>query len=262
MFRVRLKYEKTGPVRFVSHRDLMRMFRRSFASAEIPVSYSQGFNPHPRFSFGPSLRTGWEGRGEYLDAYLEQPCDDIAERCTRHLPEGLRVLESGRVSERVPKLAADVTGSRYDVYLAEEDVYGSGHDTPRPWLDRAADAGTEEGAAWKPLFLARLTAEITARFGAGRPRGDEGETGETAPPVVIEARCSPAGGGEDAPVVIGYFSTMHGGKSLFPEDILTPLLGEPARYAGPVRVVRTALYVERDGEYVSPMSRAALENTR
>jgi hypothetical protein len=62
-------------------------------------------------------------------------------------------------------------------------------------------------------------------------------------------------------VLIEYFSTMHGGKSLFPEDVLTPFLGGPARYATPARVVRSALYVDRGG-YVSPMSRAALETIR
>jgi hypothetical protein len=65
--------------------------------------------------------------------------------------------------------------------------------------------------------------------------------------------------GTDTKVMIEYFSTMHGGKSLFPEDILTPFLGAPADYAAPVRVVRGALYVERGGRYVSPMSRAAME---
>lgn len=225
------------------------------------MCYSQGFNPHPRFSFGPSLRTGWEGCGEYLDAFLERPCGDIVERCTRQLPDGLRILESGTVGEGVPKLAADITGSRYDVRLTESDVCEPRPEGETSWMDGASGVGVSQ-VQRKHRVLEALAATIVERFGAGRPGGPAGEADDTRRPVVLEARCSETGGETDASVMIEYVSTMHGGKSLFPEDILTPFLGAPTGYATPVRVTRTALYVERGGEYVSPMSRAALETRR
>ena len=117
MVRLRIKYEKRGPIRFTSHRDLLRIFRRCFAAGEIPVRFSQGFNPHPKFSFGPSLRTGWEGLDEYMDVFLETPIDDAVSRCNTHLPDGFRVIETARVSESVPKLSADVKAARYGVVL-------------------------------------------------------------------------------------------------------------------------------------------------
>jgi hypothetical protein len=262
MLRVRLKYEKSGPIRFVSHRDLMRMFRRSFASAEIPVCYSQGFNPHPRFSFGPSLRTGWEGCDEYLDALLDHPCDDIPGRCARQLPAGLRILDSGTVGEGVPKLAADVTGARYEVYIAGADAYERGAVATGFSGDQVSEVASTTDPAWRSRFLEDLAGRIADRFGRAEPGQGAGDTAGVAIPRVLDARCSEASGQTDERVLLEYFSTMHGGKSLFPEDILTPFLGEPARYAVPIRVVRRNLYVERKGEYVSPMSRAALETAR
>ncbi len=259
MLRVRLKYEKQGPVRFASHRDLMRVFRRALASAEIPVSFSQGFNPHPRFSFGPSLRTGWESRDEYMDVLLDTPADELTTRCNRHLPEGLRVLESGSVGATVPKLCADITGARYEVYLAEADLCESGPRKPKVLLDSVSEETPAGGRTWRGRVLDVLVAEVMDRFGAQRPSGSGGAGGEVQSPVILDARSTEIDGEADTPVMFEYFSTMHGGKSLFPEDILTPFLGEPANYTTPIRVVRNALYVERGGRYVSPLSCAALE---
>jgi hypothetical protein len=247
MHRVRLKYEKKGPIRFASHRDLMRVFRRAFASAQVPVCFSRGFNPHPRFSFGPSLRTGWESEDEYLDAFLEIPMDETHARCAAHVPDGLRILSSAAVGEGVPKLAADVSGARYEVYLPWADVF-----------ERALGGARES-------VCEDLAAAIMARFGAphdsptGGPRSTPTGAGESDEPRALEVRCARINGGGDARVLIEYFSTMHGGKSLFPEDILTPFLGRPDDLTTPFRVVRKALYVERDGGFVSPLSRAALE---
>ena len=259
MLRLRLKYEKQGPIRFASHRDLMRVFRRSLASAEIPVSFSQGFNPHPRFSFGPSLRTGWESRDEYLDVLLDAPVSGLAARCNAHLPEGLRIVESAEVSASVPKLAADVTGARYEIYLSERDAYEPGPDAPVAWLEKLSRERWTDGTMRRRRVLDALAAELMARFGAAGPSGSNGGRGEPRPPVVLEVRAAETAGATDTQVMIEYLSTMHGGKSLFPEDILTPILGEPANYATPIRVVRGALYVERGGRYVSPSSREALE---
>ena len=65
--RVRMRYTKTGRVRFLSHLDFMTLFHRSCLRAGIPVAFSQGFNPHPKIAFGPALSVGIESEAEYLD---------------------------------------------------------------------------------------------------------------------------------------------------------------------------------------------------
>lgn len=259
MLRVRFRYEKRGPMRFVSHRDLMRIFRRSFAAAEIPVSFSQGFNPHPRFSFGPSLRTGWEGLDEYLDVLLDSPAEDLSGRCNRFLPEGLRVLETGAIGPTVPKLAADITGARYEIFLDGTDVSERRPDLEQPLLDGSSDEtreGRSPGLSW---VLGHLETAIRDRFSSAEaPRSTPEHAGPPAP-VVLEVRCAVLEDTPDGSISIEYLSTMHGGRSLFPEDVLTPFLGDPSCYRVPVRVARKSLYVERSGKFVSPISRAALE---
>jgi len=76
--KVRIQFEKRGAIRFTSHKDVVRIFERAFAAAGVPVSYSEGFHPHMRMSFGPPLKTGWESLEEYMDVQLESAMDDMA----------------------------------------------------------------------------------------------------------------------------------------------------------------------------------------
>jgi hypothetical protein len=261
MLRVRIRFEKRGPMRFTSHRDLMRIFRRAIAAAEIPVSFSQGFNPHPRFSFGPSLRTGWEGLDEYMDVLLDATADDLADRCNVRLPEGLRILETGVVRDGVPKLAADVGAARYEVLVDRGDFFDGRPDRDQPSLKARFEGpdGCESGSMDPGRLLSFLETAIKDRFSSPETPRPAPDRAEPPLPAVIDARCAEAKGASGVPVRIEYLSTMHGGKSLFPEDILAPFLGDPDRFEVPVRVTRQALYVERGGAYVSPMSRAAME---
>ena len=43
-----IRFSKTGYVKYTSHLDLLRMFKRAFKKAELGLAYSQGFNPHPK----------------------------------------------------------------------------------------------------------------------------------------------------------------------------------------------------------------------
>jgi len=247
----------------------MRVFRRAFASAEISVCFSQGFNPHPRLSFGPSLRTGWEGYDEYMDVFLNVPAQDLPLRCNRYLPDGLRILESEAVDASVPKLAADVTGARYDIRLGDGDVFESaagaeaagGHGAAKPLLDKMAETMPVDDPSWRARVLEALSAAIRERFSGPREPLDDGHARSEAAfvPVILEVACDRLDDGAAHQVRVQFSSTMHGGRSLFPEDILTPFIGEPAGYSEPIRVARTSLFVERGGRRISPMSRAALE---
>ena len=49
--RTRLKFTKQGYVKFVGHLDTIRMFQRAIRVARLPISYSQGFNPHAKVFF-------------------------------------------------------------------------------------------------------------------------------------------------------------------------------------------------------------------
>ena len=69
--KARIKFSKTGSMRFIGHLDVMRYFQKAFRRAHIPVSYSQGYSPHQILSFTSPLGIGLTSDAEYLDMELD-----------------------------------------------------------------------------------------------------------------------------------------------------------------------------------------------
>ncbi|MED5540523.1 MAG: TIGR03936 family radical SAM-associated protein, partial [Actinomycetota bacterium] len=69
--RLRLRFSKIGKVRFVGHRDVARIIERGLRRCGVPVTYSEGFSPRVRLSFGLALPTCYESEAEYLDIPLD-----------------------------------------------------------------------------------------------------------------------------------------------------------------------------------------------
>jgi len=67
-----LVFYKGGLLKFVGHLDLMRTMQRALRRAEIPLSYSQGFNPHPLMGFASPLALGCTGEQEIMEIKIEQ----------------------------------------------------------------------------------------------------------------------------------------------------------------------------------------------
>ncbi len=97
MDKLRLRFEKTGRAVYISHLDLMATMQRAFSRADLPLKYSEGFNPHPLISILLPLPVGMASVCELMDFRLKEEEPDLAalpERLTMALPEGIRVLEA------------------------------------------------------------------------------------------------------------------------------------------------------------------------
>ncbi|MCG0278925.1 MAG: TIGR03936 family radical SAM-associated protein, partial [Thermanaeromonas sp.] len=71
--RLRVKFAKVGTGRFLSQLEVMRVLQRAARRAGLPLALTEGFNPHPRMSFGPALAVGAESEAEYVDLELKEP---------------------------------------------------------------------------------------------------------------------------------------------------------------------------------------------
>ncbi len=113
----RVKYHKTGLIRFIGHLDTARAFLRAVRRAGIDGVYSQGFSPRLRLSFGPPLPLGLTSECEYLDIKLRSKSDPEAiERSLReHLPEGLSVEEVRILEGTVPSLQVSFSAVEYEI---------------------------------------------------------------------------------------------------------------------------------------------------
>ena len=83
-------------MKYIGHLDLLRLFQRTFNRAEIPVKYSEGFNPHPKFSIANPLSLGIESEEEYMDIDLVEKIDsvDFIERMNSILPKDIQILDA------------------------------------------------------------------------------------------------------------------------------------------------------------------------
>jgi radical SAM family uncharacterized protein/radical SAM-linked protein len=89
--RLRLVFGKHGTMRFLGHRDLLRVLPRMFRRAGIEQSFSRGYNPIPRMSFGPALALGVWAKAEVVDVdvILPRSPEDLGGLMTTEEREGL-----------------------------------------------------------------------------------------------------------------------------------------------------------------------------
>ena len=94
---VRLNFSKTGRAIYISHLDVNRMMTRAVRRAQLPMWYTEGFNPHPYIAFALPLSLGQSSDCEYMDIRIEGDMTDeeIKTRLNETLPEGLKILSVG-----------------------------------------------------------------------------------------------------------------------------------------------------------------------
>lgn len=92
---LRVKFFKKNYLKYISHLDLLRLFERTFRIVGIPIEYSYGFNPRPRFSFASPLALGVEGYGEYMEISLTEKIDidNFIKEMNGELPEDIQIID-------------------------------------------------------------------------------------------------------------------------------------------------------------------------
>lgn len=92
--KIRVKFSKTGSLKFISHLDLNRTVKSAFIRSKLPIWYTQGFNPHPKTVFSLPLSVGTASLCEFMDFRLceELAGETVCERLNAVFPEGLHAI--------------------------------------------------------------------------------------------------------------------------------------------------------------------------
>ena len=113
--RLRIVFAKTEAMRYTSHLDLHRTWERTIRRANLPLAYSQGYNPHPRINLASALPLGFTSDCEVIDIWLEQ--DRTLTQVTTALdmaaPPGIELQEVRKVDLRAPTLQTVLTSTDY-----------------------------------------------------------------------------------------------------------------------------------------------------
>ncbi|MGN0435779.1 MAG: TIGR03936 family radical SAM-associated protein [Wujia sp.] len=122
--KLRIKYKKTGVLRFIGHLDVMRFYQKAIRRAKLDVAYSQGFSPHQIISFAAPMPLGMTSEGEYFDGEFHSviSTEDMMNRLNATMPEGMGVLDIVRLPDTAKPAMSVVTASDYYIYMNEEAV--------------------------------------------------------------------------------------------------------------------------------------------
>ena len=141
---IRVKYKKEDEMIFISHLDLQRLLQRAFRRAKINLSYSEGFNPHPKMSYGNALALGVESQGEYVDIEIEDDItvEEFLKRINEELPDGIKFVKGQEIDDSDKELLEGIV-------LKLEDE--GNKDAPWPW----------EGEPVEPVLAEQMVGSYT-----------------------------------------------------------------------------------------------------
>lgn len=94
--KIRVKFSKTGSLKFISHLDLNRTVKSAFLRSKLPIWYTMGYNPHPKTVFSLPLSVGTASLCEFMDFSIVEPVSGevICETLNSVFPDGLRAIEA------------------------------------------------------------------------------------------------------------------------------------------------------------------------
>lgn len=122
--RLRIRFSKTGPMRYISHLDTMRFFQKALRRAGADVSLSEGFSPHMLMSFALPLSLGMESVGEYFDVEVRSAGStrQLMEELNRQMCPGCEILSVRIVpDDKAGKCMTQVAAADYSVFVRESD---------------------------------------------------------------------------------------------------------------------------------------------
>lgn len=155
-----IKFNKNEKVKYVSHLDIVRMFGRTMRRAEINLSCSQGFNPHPLMSFAHPLGVGISSSCELMEISIEDniSAKDLALRTNAHLPGGFSVAAVKKTAEKSP--FAKLAYARYLISIkgGNFEKTGSFMSMSEIIMEKRTKSGTRETDI-KP-FIGTIETEI------------------------------------------------------------------------------------------------------
>ncbi|MBI5605643.1 MAG: TIGR03960 family B12-binding radical SAM protein [Deltaproteobacteria bacterium] len=185
----RLLITKQGPSRFLGHLEWKEAIIRSLRRTRIPLTFSEGFHPMPRLSFGPALPVGLSSQGEYVDfqSYGWQTTEAIKNQLPGELFPGTQILE---VSEVL--LNSHLPQGQTHQYRVELNPSLLGEERVQEFLSSTSWPVEKSGKKPGIIDLRPLIQEVSLRPGSGgtmtaRWLLNPGPEGEIRPDIILRS---------------------------------------------------------------------------
>ena len=113
--RLRITFGKLGSQKYIGHLDLAKTWERILRRAEISLSYSQGFNAHPRIQLATALPLGITSECELMDVWLDHPIPlaGLPDHLMAVSPPGLPIYKIEEIPSKAPSLPSLLQSATY-----------------------------------------------------------------------------------------------------------------------------------------------------
>lgn len=124
MSRYLFKFNKLNEMRFISHLDVQRLFKRALRRAGIELVYSHGYNPHPKINIVQPLSLGFESKSDYFEISTveRQDIPSMIHTLNEALPDGMMFLEGKELPDSGKNLSSIVEFAQYEVFLPYNNI--------------------------------------------------------------------------------------------------------------------------------------------
>ncbi|MBI5573122.1 MAG: DUF2344 domain-containing protein [Elusimicrobia bacterium] len=118
--KIRVKYTKGKPLRFLTHLEVVSAIRQAVRRASLPVCMSSGFSPQPKVSFGPPLAVGYTSNCEIFDMEMFRRigADEVEKSLSLSMPSALGIISASSVLIISKSVDLIVNAAKYSVEMS------------------------------------------------------------------------------------------------------------------------------------------------
>ena len=198
-----LEISKTGYIKYISHLDMMRLFKRLFKKAGIRLEYSQGFNPHPKMSFAQPLPLGYSSSCETLEFELKENSEPnvILNRINSVAPLGITAIKCEKLDAETKSFAARLCAASYEICIpVKHELLFNANAVCDNFLNRdtiTAEKINKKSGSMKTIDISGMIRSVSAELIDNKiimnTTLDAGGTSNLSPELLITAFISFAG---------------------------------------------------------------------
>lgn len=221
------RFAKEEKINAISHLDTMRAVQRALRRAEMPMRYSQGFNPHPLLAFASALGVGVSSEAEWLDIELEETMSEAEffERLRATMPPGMPLIEAKEVPEKYPALMSITAFADYEIRIktTQEHTLEDLQKTTEEMLAGSVMAMKKSKKGIQEVDIAPMIASLSVDKFLPLEEGSE---------IVLNMRC------------------IHAPSGALNPTLFLPLWKEKCGVFGQERICRKEIWAEQEGKAV------------
>jgi len=191
-----MEIKKDGYIKYISHLDMVKLFKNAFKKAEIKLAFSQGFNPHPKMGFAQPLSLGYASSCEILEFETKDNMEPsvILEKMCNIVPRGIEIISCER-SKGSKSFAARTFAATYEITIPmREDIKSGVNELCADYLKqeqiivtkKQKKTGTQKEVDIKSMIRS-LSAEVIANNIVLNAKLDSGSNSNLSPELVISS---------------------------------------------------------------------------